>query len=85
MKLYKITNLSEHPPYAEFYDSIIVCAKDENDARTIHPYLPEIDHDHWKYGDAEWPKKKSLLAVKHIGEAVSDIPRGVIMCDYKGY
>jgi hypothetical protein len=75
MNLYLLTQ-NECTGYDSF-DSVVVAAKSEEDAKTIHPY-------------GEWPKSYSggwcdspeSVTVKTIGKAVKGTERGVILASF---
>lgn len=80
----------------EIFDSAIVSAKSEGEARLIHPNGYKILGDKWvgtntdgsqyaTYGHTEWatwvkPKDIGLIAVKLIG--TTEMPTGVILASF---
>ena len=68
------------------YDSAVVCAKDESDARTIHPSSETVSYQSFR----ELPNEKyfdtwagiSDIKVELIGKAVKGIERGVICASF---
>lgn len=71
MKLYLITQ-DINRDY-DTYDSFVVCAKDEEDAKIIH----ELDNPISFYGS--WVKDIKDIKVKYLGEADESIERGEIL------
>jgi hypothetical protein len=61
------------------YDSAVVCAKDEEDAKTIHPENGDNILNN-KFGC--WVDDTSCVAVKYIGTAVKGTERGVICASF---
>lgn len=62
------------------YDSVIVCAETENDARMIHP----DEYDDWDGEDEEfssWCAAKDV-EVKIIGAAANNLKKGVVLASY---
>ena len=79
MNIYKLTR-PDTCGYDE-YDSVIVAAKNEDDAKTIHPSHPglpvtddEVQYDSWV--------RLSKVQVELIGIANPSIPRGVICASF---
>ena len=77
MKIYKIWQ-RDNSGY-DTYDSAVVCAVDEDDARSIHPgggvCIDEtVNYDSWV--------TKSKVVVECIGEAYGDVKRGVIVSSF---
>jgi hypothetical protein len=60
------------------YDSVVVAAKTETDAKSIHP---EGD-DAWRYWSGCWPWSPESVSVKLIGKAVKGTPAGVILSSF---
>lgn len=77
MKLFLISQTTS--PEYDAYDSAIVCANDEDDAKTIHPYEENPNWD----GDS-WCRSPSYVSAKYIGEASIDLRRGVILASFNG-
>jgi hypothetical protein len=95
MKLFKVSQ-DIHNQYDTF-DSMIVCAKSEDDARNISPdewwdYKNGVKtkfHDGW---DRESPdentmswiayNKRDKVTVEYIGEVKSGIPKGVVLASF---
>lgn len=77
MKLFLIWQ-EENNGY-DTYDSAVVCAKDESDAKTMHPASGEnIVND--EFGC--WVRNTELVFVKYIGTAVKGTERGVICASF---
>jgi hypothetical protein len=76
MKLYLISQ-DVNPGY-DTYDSAVVSAKSEADARTIHPsggeYSEESSYDWVSYSKIE------AISVEYLGK--TDKPRGVILASF---
>lgn len=81
MKLYKIYR--DNKIDWDTYDSAIVCAIDEYDARRIHPDKEDVESvdDIEKDGYDNWTTLEHVQ-VAYIGEAKEGIERGVILASY---
>ena len=71
MKLYLISQ-TVNSGY-DTYSAFVVCAEDENDAKTIH----KLDAPDNNYGS--WVKNIKDIKVEYLGEADESIPRGEIL------
>jgi len=60
------------------YDSLIVCAKDEEEARNIHPGI----FGEWRDNVSYWCKTSNLVKVKYIGIAANEIDYGVVLASF---
>lgn len=85
MNLYLITR-NDHVPDWEYYDSMIVAAETENQARLICP--DERNQDGWKnrtYFNTGWVNfnEVNTLTVKLIGTADPEITEGVVLSSYQ--
>lgn len=78
MNLYLITQV-ENNGY-DTYDSAVVAAMSEDDARKIHPDNND-DHD-MNERDWAWVADRSKVTVQLIGIAVDGIERGVIVASF---
>ncbi len=81
MNLYLISQ-SANRRY-DTYDSAVIAAKDEQDARLTHARhgpLP-ADHKHWTYYYSTWCKPGDVT-VELIGEAVEGTKAGVICASF---
>lgn len=59
------------------YDSVVVAAKTETDAKSIHPCTI------LGWGSrGDWPKSPESVDVKLIGKAVKGTPAGVILASF---
>ena len=79
MNLYKVSQ-NDNNGYDTFSD-MVVCAKDEQHARSIHPYdttFPGINH--WDHG--MWCTSPEDATVIYLGEARNDIGPGVICASF---
>lgn len=65
------------------YDAAVVCASNEEDAKSIHPSdgkeVPDIHGIDREYGT--WSGKKDVSA-EYIGEASANVIRGVICSSF---
>lgn len=77
MKLYLLTQ-NDNRKY-NTYDSCLVCAENEEDARTITP-SGDIFVENEKWGS--WAKKASAIFCEEIGEANKKQTRGVIIASF---
>ena len=74
------------------YDSVIVCAENEEDAKKIHPNKAVfLKNDEWvsiigktHYRNYEWVEYNHtfLLTVTYLGEATKDMKSGIILSSY---
>ena len=62
------------------YDSAVVCADSEADAKDIHPRGPDYSMDN-ECDLGCWAKRESI-AVEYIGEAKDGLPRGVVCASF---
>lgn len=77
MKLYLLSQ-DDNNDY-DTYDSILVCAENEADARTISPNgEPFVENERW----GSWAKKASAISCEEIGEANDKQTRGVIIASF---
>lgn len=66
------------------FDSMVVCASSERDARNWHPrgiLMEQVDADD-KHPTWIHPSKTHLLKVTHIGTAISGLEPGVIAASF---
>ncbi len=77
MKLYKLTQ--DVNDDWDTYDSCVVCAVDEEDAKTISPDGYETPIKQPEY--TSWCTIKDVK-VEYIGEAVEGLKRGVIVASF---
>ena len=78
MKIYKIERLDD-VGYEEF-DSMVVSASSEDDAKSIHPR----EGDYWNNSYGTWVEKEdvdTLLCVEYIGEM--PLNKGVILSSFR--
>lgn len=82
MNLYLITQ-SETNDY-DTYDSAVVAAETEGDARRTHPGKVEWveENNEWKYQSETWCKHPSSVEVKLIGFAAPFTDPGVICASF---
>ena len=77
MKLYLLSQ-SINKGY-DTYNSCVVCAENEEDAKTIHPN---------GYGDNswinsnDWAEKPEQVNVKYIGEAAPGMKKGIVCASF---
>lgn len=61
------------------YDSIVVCAENEEDAKSISPNGgPFVEKDIF----SGWAQKKSSITCEEIGKANKDVERGIIIASF---
>lgn len=77
MKLYKISQ-TENQSYDTF-DSAIVAAESENEAKNIHP---SGDNDYWKDRYNTWCNEAISVSAEYIGEACEGTELGVILASF---
>lgn len=75
MNLYLIAQ-DENTGY-DTYDSAVVCAESEDDARQIHPFFRNPEWDTFS-----WCSSPEHVEVKFLGVADPSIQRGVICASY---
>jgi hypothetical protein len=83
MKLFKISQ-SGNTDY-DTYDSAIVCAKDEVEAKKWHPSghgNADEKGDFHGYYAACWAERISQVGVQHIGTASSTCPIGIVLYSF---
>ncbi len=81
MKLYVISQKVNNN--WDTYDSAVVSAENEEDARLIHPSADYAD-DEWPKNiskDSTWALPKDVM-VEYIGEAKEGIEKGVIVASF---
>lgn len=83
MKLYLLEQ-TDNNDY-DTYDSCIVCAENEEDAKNISPDS-EYDDETYAFVEnkkySQWAMKKESITCEEIGEANANIPRGVVIASY---
>lgn len=77
MKLYLLSQ-TENTGYDKF-DSCVVAARNEDEARTVHPYGDESD---WTCPYPSWASCSANVSVRLIGLSVAGIERGVICASF---
>jgi len=75
MKLYKISQ-NVNNDY-DTYDSAVVVAESEEDARKIQP---GGDYECWN--DISWVDHPSKVDVLYLGEAESTLEKGIVIASY---
>ena len=75
MNIYLLTHDEEFE--YDTYDSVVVAAKTETDAKSIHPSTI-LGWD----SRGDWPKTPEGVEVKLIGKAVKGTPEGVILSSF---
>ena len=84
MKLFKISQ-SVNTGY-DTYDSAIVCAKDEVEARKWHPNGRDNADEKGDFTDADyypsWADRVSEVEVIHIGTASPTCPIGIVLSSF---
>jgi hypothetical protein len=76
MKLYLLTR-TDRWSYDD-YDSLIVCAESEEDAKNIGPDGPFDPNERY----SSWTKSKDNIICEEIGDAHPSMERGVILASY---
>ena len=76
MNLYKISQ-TDNDDYNTF-DSAIVCAVSEYDAKTINP-----DGREWGYRWSAWCKSPDDVTVELLGTALDGVKRGVVLGSFR--
>jgi len=79
MKLYKLSQ-NENSGY-DTYDSAVVAAESENDARMIHPGPWHEDWDGREENCGDWCDTE-FVKVDYLGEAKEDTISGVIVASF---
>lgn len=81
MNIYHISQ-TENNDY-DTYDSAIVCAKTEDDARKIHPSGDDVRGWDHRFGSLRgWCSSPELVTVRVIGRAFKDVKPGVILASF---
>ena len=78
MKLYRIWQ--EVNNNYDTYDSAVVAAQDEEDARSINP--SSINFDDLKFKDYSTWTERENVKVEYIGEAADNIERSIICASF---
>lgn len=78
LRLYLISQ-EENRGY-DTYDSAVVAAKNEHDAKRIHPSGRTISEDSYGYGG--WVNDPEKVSAKLIGVADSSVSAGVICASF---
>ncbi len=75
----KLWLIEAEVPHEDVYESAVVAAETEEDARRTHPAGEESD-----FGDADgtWPIDEKLISVRLIGEAREGTPPHVILASF---
>jgi hypothetical protein len=93
MNLYLLENQRFFGAYSDEFDSCVVAAGSEAEARLIHPGSHELrsvgsdlplwdsDRQQWSKDADEWDVP-SALVVKFLGQAAPDIKSGVILSSF---
>ncbi len=86
MNLYKLSVKTEIE--YDTYDSCVVCAESEKEARFIHPFAEELEGDE-KWWDGEYAEdyiwqwsKPEDLTVEFLGVAKMGMAEGLILASY---
>ncbi len=77
MNLYLLSQ-DENTDY-DTYDSVVVAAKDENEARLIHP---DGDNAEWGCRYPAWASSPEKVTVTKIGKASDDVQLGVVLASF---
>lgn len=94
MHLYKLSQ--EINNEYDTYDSLIVCAESEEDARTISPSGNNLKGDKWfgnytrppyeeyETDDGSWVNADQVdqVKVEYIGEASKELKKGVVLASF---
>lgn len=83
MKLWKISQ-TENTDY-DTYDSAIVAAETEEEAKKIHPYDSVFsEYNNWEptYGQGNWCSSPEKVTCELIGEAKPGTESGVILASF---
>lgn len=81
LRLYRISQ-HENNGY-DTYDSAIVAAKTEQEAREIHPADWRDNAWHWENNRGCWVDSPEKVDVELIGTADWKIPKGVVLSSYR--
>ena len=86
MKLYLVTQKIPRKTY-DYFDSVIICAVNEDDAVCIHPSTGKLWDDDIPYEkndpDEVWARPEDLVA-EEIGVANEEQAEGVILASWVG-
>ena len=80
MNLYRISQ-EKNNDY-DTYDSAVVCAESEDDARRIHPCDYKTDWDGSAQGKYDDWAAADDVKVELIGTAIEGLPRGVVCASF---
>jgi hypothetical protein len=77
MRLYLLTQISNNG--YDTYDSCVVCAENEEDAKSIHPDGSVfIERKSW----STWTATKDQISCEEIGVSIEGLGRGVIIASF---
>ena len=77
MKLYLLKQNAKED--YDTYDSCVVCAENEEDAKSIHPDGSVfIEREHW----GTWANTKDQISCEEIGVPIEGLERGVIVASF---
>jgi len=79
MKLFLISQTVNND--YDTYDSAVVCAENEDDAKSIRPDGHDAKEYFDKWGNAYWCRPEDVV-VKYIGEAAPESTRGVVCASF---
>ena len=83
MKLWRISQSDNRRQYG-VYDSAVVAAETEEDAKTIHP-IEELNFsvdDVGVWASLTWVDSSKYVTAEYIGEAAEGTERGVIVASF---
>ena len=84
MNIYKISQ-NENNDYDTF-DSMVVIAKDENEARIMCPSFDSSDYIKYDFtsgfGNSEWASKLENVTVEYIGKAKKNEVARIVLASY---
>lgn len=78
MKLYLISQ-NDNLGY-DIYDACVVCAENEEDAKSITPDTGHAIEDNYTY--TSWARSRDSVSCKELGEANENQVRGIILASF---
>jgi hypothetical protein len=68
------------------FDSMVVVAEQESDARKIHPaetwdWIDEENYNYWQYNSV-WANTPEQVDIEYIGEAAPNTDAGIVLASF---
>lgn len=79
MKIYLLSQSEGGDVEYDTYDACVVCAENEEDAKSITPFGSEFNE---LDPSSLWAQSKSSVSCKELGQANDNQKRGVVLASY---